>query len=165
MNKIVISKLISVANELDAMGNHDDADRLTDLADSYEAPDKEDIDLRMDKSLEDSDDYQALQEILNEMLNSGEISSEQKSQVENVLGDSSPFSDYSNDDDDSMNVKELSNPIDGDDMMADDMMADDMPNEMEDTDIEKPNEEDLESLFADDPELLEWWRNLGNRNE
>jgi hypothetical protein len=160
MNKIVISKLISVANELDAMGNHDDADRLTDLADSYEAPDKEDIDLRMDKSLEDSDDYQALQEILNEMLNSGEISSEQKSQVESVLGDSSPFSDYSNDDDDSMNVKELSNPIEGDEMMANDM-----PDKMEDTDIEKPNEEDLESLFADDPELLEWWRNLGNRNE
>ena len=39
------------------------------------------------------------------------------------------------------------------------------PDEMEDTDIEKPNDEDLESLFADDPELLEWWRNLGNRNE
>jgi hypothetical protein len=44
-------------------------------------------------------------------------------------------------------------------------MPDEMPVEMEDTDIEKPNDEDLESLFADDPELLEWWRNLGNRNE
>lgn len=150
MNKIVISKLISVANELDAMGNHDDADRLTDLANSYNAPNKEDIDLRMDKSFEDSDDYQALHQILEEMLNSGEINSKQKTQIENVLGDSSTFSDYSNDDGESMNVKELSNPIDS--------------GEMKNTDIKKPNDEDLESLFADDPELLEWWRNLGNNN-
>ena len=60
MNKIVISKLISVANELDAMGDSDNADRLTNLADSYQAPLKEDIDERMDQSFEDSDDFSEL---------------------------------------------------------------------------------------------------------
>ena len=50
MNKIVISKLISVANELDAMGDSDNADRLTNLADSYQAPLKEDIDERIEIS-------------------------------------------------------------------------------------------------------------------
>ena len=48
MNKIVISKLISVANELDAMGDSVNADRLTNLADSYQAPRKEDIDERIE---------------------------------------------------------------------------------------------------------------------
>jgi hypothetical protein len=48
MNKIVISKLISVANELDAMGDSVNADRLTNLADSYQAPLKEDIDERIE---------------------------------------------------------------------------------------------------------------------
>jgi hypothetical protein len=164
MNKIVISKLISVANELDAMGDSVNADRLTNLADSYQAPLKEDIDERMDQSFEDSDDFSALQNILSDMLSSGEITSDQKNEIEDIVNGEMSTDDFSSDDD-SMNVKELSNPIDGDETMADDMMANDMPDEMEDTDIEKPNDEDLESLFADDPELLEWWRNLGNRNE
>jgi hypothetical protein len=164
MNKIVISKLISVANELDAMGDSVNADRLTNLADSYQAPRKEDIDERMDQSFEDSDDFSALQNILSDMLSSGEITSDQKNEIEDIVNGEMSTDDFSSDDD-SMNVKELSNPIDGDETMADDMMANDMPDEMEDTDIEKPNDEDLESLFADDPELLEWWRNLGNRNE
>jgi hypothetical protein len=159
MNKIVISKLISVANELDAMGDSVNADRLTNLADSYQAPRKEDIDERMDQSFEDSDDFSALQNILSDMLSSGEITSDQKNEIEDIVNGEMSTDDFSSDDD-SMNVKELSNPIDGDEMMADEM-----PVEMEDTDIEKPNDEDLESLFADDPELLEWWRNLGNRNE
>jgi hypothetical protein len=164
MNKIVISKLISVANELDAMGDSVNADRLTNLADSYQAPLKEDIDERMDQSFEDSDDFSALQNILSDMLSSGEITSDQKNEIEDIVNGEMSTDDFSSDDD-SMNVKELSNPIDGDETMADDMMANDMPDEIEDTDIEKPNDEDLESLFADDPELLEWWRNLGNRNE
>jgi hypothetical protein len=164
MNKIVISKLISVANELDAMGDSVNADRLTNLADSYQAPRKEDIDERMDQSFEDSDDFSALQNILSDMLSSGEITSDQKNEIEDIVNGEMSTDDFSSDDD-SMNVKELSNPINGDETMADDMMANDMPDEMEDTDIEKPNDEDLESLFADDPELLEWWRNLGNRNE
>jgi|APGre2960657404_1045060.scaffolds.fasta_scaffold143200_2 hypothetical protein len=163
MNKIVISKLISVANELDAMGDSVNADRLTNLADSYQAPRKEDIDERMDQSFEDSDDFSALQNILSDMLSSGEITSDQKNEIEDIVNGEMSTDDFSSDDD-SMNVKELSNPIDGDEMMADEM-PDEMPVEMEDTDIEKPNDEDLESLFADDPELLEWWRNLGNRNE
>ena len=163
MNKIVISKLISVANELDAMGDSVNADRLTNLADSYQAPLKEDIDERMDQSFEDSDDFSALQNILSDMLSSGEITSDQKNEIEDIVNGEMSTDDFSSDDD-SMNVKELSNPIDGDEMMADEM-PDEMPVEMEDTDIEKPNDEDLESLFADDPELLEWWRNLGNRNE
>jgi hypothetical protein len=163
MNKIVISKLISVANELDAMGDSVNADRLTNLADSYQAPRKEDIDERMDQSFEDSDDFSALQNILSDMLSSGEITSDQKNEIEDIVNGEMSTDNFSSDDD-SMNVKELSNPIDGDEMMADEM-PDEMPVEMEDTDIEKPNDEDLESLFADDPELLEWWRNLGNRNE
>lgn len=163
MNKIVISKLISVANELDAMGDSVNADRLTNLADSYQAPRKEDIDERMDQSFEDSDDFSALQNILSDMLSSGEITSDQKNEIEDIVNGEMSTDDFSSDDD-SMNVKELSNPIDGDEMMADEM-PDEMPVEIEDTDIEKPNDEDLESLFADDPELLEWWRNLGNRNE
>ena len=163
MNKIVISKLISVANELDAMGDSVNADRLTNLADSYQAPRKEDIDVRMDQSFEDSDDFSALQNILSDMLSSGEITSDQKNEIEDIVNGEMSTDNFSSDDD-SMNVKELSNPIDGDEMMADEM-PDEMPVEMEDTDIEKPNDEDLESLFADDPELLEWWRNLGNRNE
>ena len=163
MNKIVISKLISVANELDAMGDSVNADRLTNLADSYQAPRKEDIDERMDQSFEDSDDFSALQNILSDMLSSGEITSDQKNEIEDIVNGEMSTDDFSSDDD-SMNFKELSNPIDGDEMMADEM-PDEMPVEMEDTDIEKPNDEDLESLFADDPELLEWWRNLGNRNE
>jgi hypothetical protein len=163
MNKIVISKLISVANELDAMGDSVNADRLTNLADSYQATRKEDIDERMDQSFEDSDDFSALQNILSDMLSSGEITSDQKNEIEDIVNGEMSTDDFSSDDD-SMNVKELSNPIDGDEMMADEM-PDEMPVEMEDTDIEKPNDEDLESLFADDPELLEWWRNLGNRNE
>jgi hypothetical protein len=163
MNKIVISKLISVANELDAMGDSVNADRLTNLADSYQAPRKEDIDERMDQSFEDSDDFSALQNILSDMLSSGEITSDQKNEIEDIVNGEMSTDDFSSDDD-SMNVKELSNPIDGDEMMANEM-PDEMSDEMEDTDIEKPNDEDLESLFADDPELLEWWRNLGNRNE
>jgi hypothetical protein len=163
MNKIVISKLISVANELDAMGDSVNADRLTNLADSYQAPRKEDIDERMDQSFEDSDDFSALQNILSDMLSSGEITSDQKNEIEDIVNGEMSTDNFSSDDD-SMNVKELSNPIDGDEMMADEM-PDEMPVEMEDTNIEKPNDEDLESLFADDPELLEWWRNLGNRNE
>jgi hypothetical protein len=113
----------------------------------------------MDQSFEDSDDFSALQNILSDMLSSGEITSDQKNEIEDIVNGEMSTDDFSSDDD-SMNVKELSNPIDGDEMMADEM-----PVEMEDTDIEKPNDEDLESLFADDPELLEWWRNLGNRNE
>jgi hypothetical protein len=160
MNKIVISKLISIANQFDSMGNYEDADRLSDVAGSFQAPNKEDIDARMDQSFENSDDYQALQDILEDMLNSGELSPEQKSEIENIIGDDSSAIDFSNDeDDDSIDVKELSNPIDGEEMMPDDTA-----DEMDDTDIEKPSEEDLESLFADDPELLEWWRNLGSNN-
>ncbi len=160
MNKIVISKLISIANQFDSMGNYEDADRLSDVANSFQAPNKEDIDERMDQSFENSDDYQALQDILEDMLNSGELSPEQKSEIENIIGDNSSAIDFSNDeDDDSIDVKELSNPIDGEEMMSDDTA-----DEMDDTDIEKPSEEDLESLFADDPELLEWWRNLGSNN-
>jgi hypothetical protein len=160
MNKIVISKLISIANQFDSMGNYEDADKLSDVANSFQAPNKEDIDERMDKSFEDSDDYQALQDILEEMLNSGELSPQQKTEIENIVGEGSDVSDFSNDeDDDSIDVKELSNPIDGDEMMPDDTA-----DEMNDTDIEKPSEDDLESLFADDPELLEWWRNLGSNN-
>lgn len=160
MNKIVISKLISIANQFDSMGNYEDADRLSDVAGSFQAPNKEDIDARMDQSFENSDDYQALQDILEDMLNSGELSPEQKSEIENIIGDDSSAIDFSNDeDDDSIDVKELSNPIDGDEMMSDDTA-----DEMNDTDIEKPSEDDLESLFADDPELLEWWRNLGSNN-
>ncbi len=43
MNKIVISKLISIANQFDSMGNYEDADRLSDVANSFQAPNKEDI--------------------------------------------------------------------------------------------------------------------------
>ena len=50
MNKIVISKLISIANQFDSMGNYEDADKLSDVANSFQAPKKEDIDERMDKS-------------------------------------------------------------------------------------------------------------------
>ena len=59
-----------------------------------------------------------------------------------------------------MNVKEFSNPM-GD--LEDENMEPETV-EPEPTDISDINESDLENLFADDPELLQWWRNLGNNN-
>ena len=159
MNKIVISKLISVANELDAMGDSDNADRLTNLADSYQGPLKEDIDERMDQSFENSDDFSELQKILSDMLSSGEITSDQKNDIEDIVNGEMPTDDFSSDDD-SMNVKEFSNPM-GD--LEDENMEPETV-EPEPTDTSDINESDLEELFADDPELLQWWRNLGNNN-
>lgn len=159
MNKIVISKLISVANELDAMGDSDNADRLINLADSYQAPFKEDIDERMDQSFEDSDDFSELQKILSDMLSSGEITSGQKNDIEDIVNGEMSTDDFSSDDD-SMNVKEFSNPM-GD--LEDENMEPETV-EPEPTDTSDINESDLEDLFADDPELLQWWRNLGNNN-
>ena len=160
MNKIVISKLISVANQLDAMGDHDNADRLTDLADSYEAPFKEDIDERMDQSLEDSDDFNELQRILSEMLSSGEITSDQKTEIEDIVNSEMSTDDFSSDDD-SVNVKEFSNPMG--DVEDEDMKP--KTTEPEPTDTSKVDDTDLEELFADDPELLNWWRNLGSNED
>ena len=95
MNKIVISKLISVANELDAMGDSDNADRLTNLADSYQAPLKEDIDESMDQSFENSDDFSELQKILSDMLSSGEITSDQKNDIEDIVNGEMSTDDFS----------------------------------------------------------------------
>lgn len=157
MNKIVISKLFSVANELNAMGDSDNADRLTNLADSYQAPFKKDIDERMDQSFKNSDDFSELQKILSDMLSSGEITSDQKNEIEYIVN--GEIDDFSSDDD-SMNVQEFSNPM-GD---LEDENMEPKTVEPEPTDTSDIDKTDLEKLFADDPELLQWWRNLGNNN-
>jgi hypothetical protein len=159
MNKIIISKLISVANNLDFLGSHEDADKLTRLADSFSAPMKEDIDERMDDSFSAGDDFAELQRILDEMVSSGEINEMQKSEIENIVNEGDMSSNMSSDED-SIGVKEFSNPIDS--MDDEDMNSEPMP---EPTDTSTVDDEDLESLFADDPELLNWWRNLGSNKD
>ena len=157
MNKIIISKLISIANQLDSIGIHDDADKLTRVADSFSAPMKEDIDERMDDSLSAGDDFAELQRILDEMVSSGEINEMQKSEIENIVNEGDMSKDMSSDED-SVNVKEFSNPVNS----PDDMDSEPMP---EPTDTSKVDDADLEDLFADDPELLNWWRNLGSNKD
>lgn len=159
MNKIIISKLISIANQLDSIGIHDDADKLTRVADSFSAPMKEDIDERMDDSLSAGDDFAELQRILDEMVSSGEINEMQKSEIENIVNEGDMSNDMSSDEE-PIGVKEFSNPVDS--MDNDDMDSEPMP---EPTDTSTVDDEDLESLFADDPELLNWWRNLGSNKD
>ena len=111
------------------------------------------------QSVEDSDDFSELQKILSDMLSSGEITSDQKNDIEDIVNGEMSTDDFSSDDD-SMNVKEFSNPM-GD--LEDENMEPETV-ELEPTDTSDINESDLEDLFADDPELLQWWRNLGNNN-
>lgn len=82
MKKETISSMIRVANELDKIGMGFEADRMTKMAYDFSNPVKEEL---VDDSLKNSDDYQELQEILEEMSASGEISEQQVKHILEIV--------------------------------------------------------------------------------
>ncbi len=74
--------MIRVANELDKIGMGFEADRMTKMAYDFSNPVKEEL---VDDSLKNSDDYQELQEILEEMSASGEISEQQVKHILEIV--------------------------------------------------------------------------------
>ena len=82
MKKETISSMIKVANELDKIGMGFEADRMTKMAYDFSNPVKEEL---VDDSLKNSDDYQELQEILEEMSASGEISEQQVKHILEIV--------------------------------------------------------------------------------
>jgi hypothetical protein len=82
MKKETITAMINMANELDKIGMGFEADRMTKMAYDFSNPAKEEL---VDDSLKNSDDHQELQEILEEMSASGEITDEQVKHILEIV--------------------------------------------------------------------------------
>ena len=74
--------MINMANELDKIGMGSEADRMTKMAYDFSNPAKEEL---VDDSLKNSDDHQELQQILEEMSATGEITDEQVKHILEIV--------------------------------------------------------------------------------
>jgi hypothetical protein len=82
MKKETITAMINMANELDKIGMGSEADRMTKMAYDFSNPAKEEL---VDDSLKNSDDHQELQQILEEMSATGEITDEQVKHILEIV--------------------------------------------------------------------------------
>ena len=171
--KNTLKSLIYVADYLDSVKMHEESTVLTKIAkkiaiaedDDFD-PDVDFVDDEMADEISDQDDeMMELQNILDELG----LSDAQKQEIMDIV-------ESVEDEDDDDNVAEFSFE---DDMRSDKMMEDsDIQDEgnqavfedaiqtgeefdAEISDADQSANDEIESLLADDPELLKWYRSLG----
>lgn len=172
--KNTLKNLIYVADYLDSVKMHEESSILTRIAKKIVISEEDDFDPETDEiDVDFNDDVNTENDVLIELqkiLDELDLTDEQKSEIMDIVDD------MHEEDEDEEKVKEFSFE---DDMNSDNMMENsDIQDEGNqavfddavmrgeesdaDADVDQAANDEIESLLADDPELLEWYRNLGS---
>ena len=156
--KNTLKNLIYVADYFDSIKMHEESTALTRIAkkiviseemDDFD-PEEDPIDIDMGDELNTLDDEMIeLEKILDELG----LSDDQKKEIMDIV--------ESTDEDEDDDVKEFSFQDEGNQAVFENAVLEGEESDADMSEVDQSANDEIESLLADDPELLKWYRSLG----